>query len=137
MNSIVSAVYTSHDGTAVKITLADGTELYDDAALPPDVPARVELAAWLAVGNTITAYTPPAPVPPDRISRRQFFLQLEVSGLTDAVDTWVATQPTLVRIAYRESATFERADPMLQDGFDAMGFGLAQVDAFFLAAAAL
>ncbi|MFT0861760.1 hypothetical protein [Ancylobacter sp. G4_0304] len=74
---------------------------------------------------------------PDRISRRQFFLQLAIDDLTEAVTDWVETQPALVQIAFRESATFERADTMLQAGFAGLSFTAEQVDAFFTTAAQL
>lgn len=74
---------------------------------------------------------------PDSVSRRQFKLQLEVSGLTEPVNGWVAAQPALVQIAFAESGTFMRSDPMLQQGFAGLGYSPAQVDAFFLAASLL
>ena len=77
------------------------------------------------------------PVIPETVSARQFKLQLEIQGLTLAVETWVAAQSKLVRIAYANSGRFDRAEPMLQAGFAALGFSQAQLDAFYTAAAAL
>jgi hypothetical protein len=64
-------------------------------------------------------------------------MQLEISGLTAAVSNWVASQTPLIRIAFDESGTFQRSDPMLQQGFAGLGFTTQQIDAFFTAAAAL
>lgn len=74
---------------------------------------------------------------PDRVSSRQFKMQLELSGLSAAVEAWVAGQSKLVQIAYRESQAFEREDPMLQSGFAALAVGPKQVDEFYLAASKL
>ncbi|GAA2821587.1 hypothetical protein EDC40_10351 [Aminobacter aminovorans] len=75
----------------------------------------------------------PAPPPaiPERVSSRQFKMQLELDEILDQVEAWVAAQPRLVQIAYRESKTFDRADAMLQSGFSALGFDAARVDEFF------
>lgn len=74
---------------------------------------------------------------PDRVSRRQFKMQLEISGLAALVDGWVAGQSTLVQIAFKESGEFVRTEPMMQSGFGALGFTTGEIDAFFTAAAAL
>ena len=74
---------------------------------------------------------------PDRVTARQFKMQLEKAGLLDAVEAWVGQQEKLVQIAYNNSGTFVRGEPMMQAGFAALGFTEAQADAFFTAAAAL
>ena len=78
----------------------------------------------------------PPPVP-DRVSRRQFGMQLIISGWRTAADSWVAQQDELTQWAYENSDTFVRDDPMLQAGFAALGVTEQQVDEFFAAAAAL
>lgn len=75
------------------------------------------------------------PSAPVSVSARQFKLQLLASGMFEAVEAWVAAQPLPVRIAYDNSATFQRDDATLQSGFAAMGATPEQVDAFFAAAA--
>lgn len=80
------------------------------------------------------------PVPigtPDRVTARQFKLQLLSAGLLDQVESWVATQPKAVQIAYANSGTFVRGEPMMRAGFAALGVTSEQGDAFFAAAAAL
>lgn len=97
------------------------------------------------INGDVAAYEPPAPEPvlPNRISSRQFFLQLDRMdsttnpGIYLLVSNWVALQDRSVRIAFDKADTFLRTDEMLQQGFDALGFTTEQVDAFFTAASAL
>lgn len=79
---------------------------------------------------------PPAPIP-ERVTARQFKMQLEKDGLLDSVEAWVGQQTKLVRIAYDNSGTFVRTEPMMQAGFAALDFKVVQIDAFFMAAAVL
>jgi hypothetical protein len=72
---------------------------------------------------------------PDRVTARQFKLQLLAAGLLDQVESWIATQSQAVQIAYANSGTFVRGEPMMQSGFAALGFTSEQIDAFFTAAA--
>ena len=74
---------------------------------------------------------------PASVSARQFKLQLLASGLLAQVEAWVASQNQAVQIAYEYSGTFVRTEPMMQDGFTALGFTEEQGDAFFTAAARL
>lgn len=74
---------------------------------------------------------------PDSVTARQFKLQLVASGLIDAVDAWIATQSRSVQVAYEYSGSFVRNEPMMAAGFQAMGFSIAETDAFFLAASNL
>jgi len=88
-----------------------------------------------AIQGDVAEYVPPEPVVPDRVSRRQFKMQLVISGLSEQVATWVASQNELVQIAFNESGEFVRTEPMMAAGFAALGFTPEQVDAFFTAAA--
>lgn len=107
----------------------------DTFGLAPVVRAAVE--QWIADGKPIIPYLEtPAPIP-GRVSRRQFGMQLIISGLKAAADGWVAQQDELTQWAYANSDTFMRADPMMQAGFVALGFSEQQVDEFFTAADAL
>lgn len=93
----------------------------------------------VAIAGTVAPYIAPQPVPviPSTVSARQFKLQLEIQGLTLSVETWVAAQSKLIRIAYANSGRFDRNEPMLQAGFAALGFSQAQLESFYTAAAAL
>lgn len=71
---------------------------------------------------------------PDRVTARQFKLQLLAEGLLDHVEGWVASQGKAIQLAYDNSGTFVRDESMLQAGFKALGFTQEQGDAFFSAA---
>lgn len=96
---------------------------------------------WL---NSEWVYVAPPPPPaPDRVSSRQFKLQLLApiepdypDGIIDHVEAWVAAQDRATRIAYADSGTFVRTDPMMQAGFATLGFTEQEVDDFYTAAAA-
>src|SRR5690606_3226870 len=75
--------------------------------------------------------------PPDRVTSRQFKLQLLANGLLDDVEGWIATQDRAIQIAYANSGTFVRDEPMMQAGFAALGFSASQIDAFFTEASGL
>lgn len=90
----------------------------------------------ISAGN-IAPYVAPAPIIPDRVSSRQFKLQLLASGLLDQVEAWVASQSQAVQIAYANSGTFLRTEPMMQQGFTDLGYTTDQIDAFYTAAAEL
>lgn len=90
-----------------------------------------------ATAGEVAPYVEPEPVPapiPDRVTARQFKLQLLAAGLLDQVEAWIASQSQAVQIAYANSGTFVRDEPMMQAGFAALGFTPEQVDAFFMAA---
>lgn len=74
---------------------------------------------------------------PDRVSARQFRMQLRISGMLDQVKAWVGTQDPLVQDSFEYSSSFVRSEPMMQAGFAALGFSAEQIDAFFVSAAAL
>jgi len=98
-----------------------------------------ELYAEVAKGE-VGEYVPPPPPPeviPERVTARQFKMQLEKDGLLSSVEAWVGQQTKLVQIAYANSGTFVRDEPMMQAGFAALGFQTAQIDAFFKSAFAL
>lgn len=78
---------------------------------------------------------PPPPPIPDRVTARQFKLALLQAGLLASVEGWIATQSQAVQIAYANSGTFVRTEPMMAAGFAALGFTPEQIDAFFTAAA--
>jgi hypothetical protein len=90
-----------------------------------------------ASAGEVAPYVPLPPAIPDRVTARQFKLQLLAAGLLDQVEAWIASQSQAVQIAYNNSGTFVRDEPMMQAGFAALGFTPEQIDAFFTAAAAL
>ncbi|PLP58518.1 hypothetical protein CYK37_15220 [Mesorhizobium loti] len=74
---------------------------------------------------------------PDRVSSRQFKLQLYAAGLLSQVETWISAQNAPTQIAYANSGTFVRTDPMMQTGFAALGFTQQKIDDFYVAASRL
>lgn len=119
---------------SIRVTI-DGQEM----TVPDDMGNRDRqmIAEWEAEGNTIPPYVAPSPVIPDSVSARQFKLQLYISELLDDVETWIAAQDRTVQIAYENSSTFVRGEPMMQQGFTDLGFTTEQINQFFLAAAQL
>lgn len=107
----------------------------DPFGLAPIIRAAVD--QWIADGNLVHPYVPVAAPIPDRVTARQFKLQLLADDLIDGVEAWIATQPRAIQIAYDTRGTFVRDEPMMQAGFAALGFSATQVDEFFTAAAAI
>ena len=85
----------------------------------------------------IAEYVIPPEAIPDRVSSRQFSMQLIISGLKDSVDVWIASQDELTKCAYEKSSSFVKTDDMMQEGFTALGYTSEQIDQFFLAASKL
>lgn len=97
-----------------------------------------------AVSETYNVEDIPPPPVPDRVTSRQFKHQLlafpAIGGgetLLDDVEAWIGTQSRAVQIAFENSGTFVRTEPMMQAGFAALGFSEGQIDAFFTAASEL
>ncbi len=108
-------------------------------ASPDDVEELGKEVYATALKGNVAPYVEPEKVIviPDRVTARQFKMQLEKEGLLDAVEGWVSQQEKLVQIAYNNSGTFVRTEPMMQAGFAALKFTSKRADAFFTAAAAL
>ena len=104
-----------------------------DGVIPTHIASEQELSEVLAV------YRLPGPVVvvPERVSARRFRMQLRLSGLLDQVNQWVSGQNPLVQDAFEYSGEFVRSEPMMASGFASMGFSEEEIDAFFVAAAAL
>lgn len=100
-------------------------------------------ATWAAIASWIADGKPILPVPalelaiPDRISSRQFKLQLHSAGVFPQVEAWISEQNTATQIAYANSRTFVRTDAMMQVGFVALGFNQQQIDEFYVSASLL
>jgi hypothetical protein len=97
---------------------------------------EAKTAALVAYGAEPEITILPDPVP-ESVSSRQFKLQLHIAGLTDTVEGWINSQDPTVRIAYENSGSFVRSEPMMASGFAALGFSEAEIDAFFVAAGKL
>jgi len=104
----------------------------------PDDPEEFGRSVFAAVSKgDVAAYVPPPPEPepvPDRVTARQFKLQLLADDILDQVEAWVASQGRAIQLAYDNSSEFVRDEPMMQAGFRALGFPSEQITAFFSAA---
>lgn len=85
--------------------------------------------AAIAALNAFDAETPEVP---DSLTRRQFFLQLEIAGLTKSVTDWVGTQGKLIQIAFKESGSFKRNEPAMVKGFGQLGYTKPMINQFFI-----
>jgi hypothetical protein len=105
----------------------------------PEGAAFTTIASEIELSEVLAPYglAGPAVIVPERVTSRQFKLQLLAAGLLGQVETWVSEQDQAVQIAYANSGTFLRTEPMMATGFAALGFAEAQIDAFYVAAAAL
>lgn len=127
-----------HTAFLAHVTLKDGSS-FDAVVLDGDLPHVQHVWDKAMAGDygAIAEYVPPPPQIPDRVSSRQFKLQLHSAGLLNQVDAWIALQDVPTQIAYASSGTFVRTDPMMQAGFAALGFTPQQIDNFYLAASTL
>lgn len=107
--------------------------------IPDDVSNnfRRMISIWEGEGNTIPPYIKPEEPVPDVVSARQFKLQLHYDGLLDSVAAWVSSQELPIQIAYNNSGTFVRSEPMMQAGFAGLGVSPEQIDDFFRRASQL
>lgn len=118
------------NGVFTPTDLSDEPEEVRAAAKEAWTPEIVE--AWAAL--LAEAHKPEPYIPPDRVTARQFKLQLLAEDLLDHVEGWVASQGKAIQLAYDNSGTFARDESMMQAGFKALGFPPEQIDAFFSAA---
>lgn len=129
------AKYAEFDTEALALAhIEEHQEEWPDA-FAVEKPAESFLS-WYFEGQQISIVPPPEIIP-ERVSSRQFKMQLENAGLLNSVDAWVGQQSKLVQIAYANSGTFVRDEPMMQAGFAALGFEPGHIDAFFTSADAL
>jgi len=151
----VLRVFHVEQEAAVRVDLPDGSQLspvtlgWTDGTYavwpvePFEVPGgkeRVGAASYQFGDGVVSEIYDVQDVPvivPDRVSRRQFKLQLAIDGIKGDVEAWVATQDDLVQIAYAESGEFWRNEPNMQAGFAALEYSPERVDEFFLAASQL
>lgn len=90
----------------------------------------------------LPAPAPPAPVVPDRVTRRQARQALLLAGLLDSVQPAIdaipnPTQRGLAQIEWDDSQDFERQRPLVIGIGAALGLDAAALDALFIQAATL
>lgn len=109
-------------------------------ASPDDIEEMGRAVYALVSAGDVAPYVPPPepePVIPDRVTARQFKLALLAAGLLHSVESWINSQSQAVQIAYANSGTFVRSEPMMKAGFAALGFTEEQIDALFASASAI
>ena len=117
----------AHLGEAVYAGYTCASENYTGAA--PDT----DPSLWRWNGSSITAAIPvPASVTP-----RQVRLLLLQQGLLDQVEAMIAQQDKATQIAWQYAEIFRRDDPLLNGLAQNLGLSSAQIDQFFIAAAAI
>lgn len=130
----------------------------DNAWIPND-PAnrdRQDYQSWLAAGGVPDPYVPPPPPVPEIISDRQFFQQLAVQGVITQAEALAAVKTGTIPTALQNlisalpadqqfgatmivsgATTFNRSHALTIAIGQAYGWTAAQMDALWMAAAAL
>lgn len=126
---------TDEAGLVHRRVVTPGSDLSGEPKEVAELAAELWTPKVLAEWEAHVRSSEPAPAaPPDRVSARQFKLQLLAEGLLDQVEAWVASQGKAIQLAYDNSNEFVRDEPMMQAGFAALKFPPEQVLAFFSAA---
>ena len=115
------------------------TRLADGASIPAD-PANTDYAAylqWLSEGNVPTPADPIVIPVPTTISMAQAQLALLAAGHLDAVEDAVEMMPRESQIIWRKAGTVVRGNPLVVQLAGLLGLSDADVDALFIAGAAL
>lgn len=120
-----------NDGIVSNVILWDGESPIDEnlVLIPSDQPFEI---GWKYDGEN---FTPPEEIPivPDEVSSRQFETQLYRSGILTMVEQWINNHPNPeIKISYQKSRSFLRADPMMQAGFNDLGFNEEMINQFFI-----
>jgi hypothetical protein len=123
-----------------KLTATDIVIRAIDAAVIPNDPDnrdRAAYTAWLALGNVPDPYVMPTPHVPYSISPGQARMALLNAGLLDQVEAAVAAADKATQIAWQYATEIRRTDPLITTLGTALGLTAAQIDALFVAAAAI
>ena len=89
-------------------------------------------------GEFLIVPKPPSPVVvPSSVTPRQVRLLLLQQGLLEQVEAIIAAQDEATKITWQYASVFERDNPLLNDLAQTLVLSPAQLDEFFIAAAAL
>ena len=106
---IESVSYTS-SGSALSITMKDGSTWFDDSTLPADTEIRRQLAAWLAGGGVIAPYKPHEPTVDDQEAAIEAVFADKKAALVDLLQTVTlfdgsteAARTASIRAAYAQA----------------------------------
>lgn len=144
MDIIRSPAYNASGGVDCEINHPDyGWIPFTASPDDPEDHGRVIYAAALAMGPA-PYVEPPAPLSPTPIlTRRQLRLGLLANGITTAqVEAVSAAMPTevdreMAQIEWADASQYERAHPLVDQIGAAMSLTPEQIDAMWMAAAAL
>ena len=92
--------------------------------------------AWRAAGNTPTPYTAPSDVPYS-VTPFQAKAAIYNAGLLPAVQAAIAAASPIAQLAWSDATEFTRDSPTIAALSAQLGLSSAQVDALFVAAAAI
>lgn len=110
----------------------------DGVSIPAD-PRNADYQAylsWRAKNNTPTPYTPPVVVPYS-VTPFQAKAALLQAGLLDTVKAAIAAASPIAQLAWSDATEFTRDSPTIAALSAQLGLSSAQVDALFVAAAAI
>jgi hypothetical protein len=88
-------------------------------------------------GETFTAPPTPPKTIPQSVTMRQASIQLELDGLLDDVEAIVAVLPRVYQIEWQRASMVTRDNPLVEMVRQQQGMTSEQIDALFVAAAAL
>lgn len=103
-----------------------------------DAQAQGKIIKGDANGRPV-AQDPPAPVPyvPYTVTPFQAKAAIYAAGLLPAVEAAIASAPKVAQLAWSDATEFTRDSPTIATMAAALGLTSAQVDALFVAAAAI
>ncbi|WP_119167118.1 hypothetical protein [Algihabitans albus] len=129
----ITARYADPEGTLI-VAEIDGKTLH----VPIDQANR-HYARIIGESVEIAAYEPPPPEVPAIVSRYQGRQALRDAGLFDQVVALVNDPATAeeVRVRWEDLTVFERHSPLIAALAPSLGLSKAEVDALFVAAAAI
>lgn len=122
-----------------KFTSTDAILRADGAWIPAN-PSNTDYAVyqtWLANGNTPTPYVAPPAGIPQVVTPFQAKAALLQAGLLNTVKAAIASAPAITQLAWSDATEFTRDSPTIATMAGALGLTSAQVDALFVAAAAI
>lgn len=120
------------------LTDTDTIRRSDGALIPADTRNKDYAAflAWRSAGNTPTPYTAPTVVPYS-VTPFQAKAAIYNAGLLPAVQAAIAAASPIAQLAWSDATEFTRDSPTIAALSAQLGLSSAQVDALFVAAAAI
>lgn len=148
MVTVISAtnpVYAAADGSVINVTLdtiEHGVIEFSACATDTEELGRTLHAAAVAGEfGPVAGYVPPPAVVPDAVTMRQARLALLNAGLltqvNDAIEGMTGAEGAAARIEWEYATSVQRDSPLVADLSASLALTAGQLDALFVAAAAL